>query len=88
MPFVPNKNGAGAPPPIAAVPKIERGIPMPAGASPRGLWGRIAAQMQAGDSVLCPMETNAKTIGGALKKLGHKYSTRKVDGGWRVWRVE
>lgn len=66
--------------------KIESGIPLPNLRDPRFL--KIAKEMRGGDSVLCKTASDAESLKFAIRKTGHKASQRKMDGGWRVWRME
>ena len=69
--------------------KIEKGVPIPAvGASRVRPPGQIAEKMEAGDSVLCDAESIAHRVRYSLINRGHKATMRKVEGGWRVWRIE
>lgn len=63
--------------------KIERNIPVPTqrSAYPINL-------MKAGDSFLVAVVGQANSARGAFNRLGIKCMTRKVDGGFRVWRVK
>ena len=60
--------------------KIEKHIPMPS----RGIGGTDAMRaMEVGDSIL--LEKLCRSNLYRLK--GYRFSTRKVAGGYRVWRV-
>lgn len=69
---------------------IEKNIPLPL---PRGKGSGIKAgliSMEVGDSVFFEGWTNARACGsvaGAKKNSDRQYTTRKVDGGVRVWRT-
>lgn len=68
---------------------IEKGIPMPrttAGRPAIYLW----ATMEVGDSFLVSgksAEGARKSAANAGLRLGRKFSVRKIEGGFRVWRV-
>jgi hypothetical protein len=64
---------------------IERGIPIP----PRKNIS-ILSKMEVGDSVLMKICENTvyTKIRRAVQDSGYKFTTRKMDGGYRVWRVE
>ena len=70
--------------------KIEKGIPIPAGqqGAPRKY---PFDEMEIGDSFLVAEEKirSVRALASlAKKKNGMKVATRKVDGGFRVWRIE
>jgi uncharacterized protein (DUF2249 family) len=69
--------------------EIEKGIPIP----PRRQYGnwaasRKAGDMKPGDSMLCESERDANNLRSFMRHRGWKYCQRKVEGGWRVWRLE
>jgi hypothetical protein len=66
--------------------QIDKGVPIPAPIR-RGL-SEIARRMEPGDSVMCETEANADTVRRVLSKYGVKGAKRKIDGGWRVWRLK
>lgn len=66
---------------------IEKGVPRPTQCSLRGKWKRIAQQMDVDDSVLLDSEREANSLRHALIRAGRNTSLRKVEGGWRVWRL-
>ena len=67
--------------------KIEKNIPVSVHGK-SGVWSRLAREMEIGDSIL--VETRAKAMGlrTALKRFGYKSTTRTVDEGLRVWKME
>lgn len=68
--------------------KVEEGVPIPRMQSCRqSSFSRIANKMKEGDSVLCDSETDASKVRLALYGFGGRAVVRKVEGGWRVWRV-
>jgi hypothetical protein len=69
-----------------AAPEIEKGVPIPPA------HGRSALRdMEIGDSKLFP-ESTQHTVSAMATKItqqtGHKFTTRKLKEGVRVWRVE
>lgn len=67
---------------------IERGVPLPPGAStgPTYPWDKMAV----GDSFFVPgkkQENMSSVASSAAKRRGWKFATRTVPGGVRVWRV-
>ena len=66
---------------------IERGIPIPRPYKARSETARTIEAMGEGDSVLVDCEATGRNL--VRMGKGRKYSMamRKVDGGWRVWRV-
>lgn len=68
--------------------KIERGIPVAKAYGSRSIYRKTAEQMQEGDSVLCDSESGAGGLRAYLLRMGFKAATRKVEGGWRVWKLE
>lgn len=69
---------------------IEKDVPIPATTAGRPATGSKWDALEVGDSVLLVGVTqpsaSART-GRTAKNLGRKFTTRKVDGGVRVWRV-
>lgn len=53
---------------------------------------KIIESMQAGDSVLFDDKKKLNSFRAASwafgARVGRKFSSRKVEGGWRVWRME
>jgi len=72
--------------------KIEKGIPIPIPAGRQGAQRKNPFdEMEIGDSFLVAEEkirTVRSLASFAKKKSGMKVATRKVDGGFRVWRIE
>ncbi len=67
---------------------IEKGVPIPLQANTplrRYPW----AEMEVGDSFFAPIMPGSISgqIRNAQRRHGHKYTTRKVCGGVRVWRI-
>jgi hypothetical protein len=68
--------------------KIEDDIPIPPiKGRPRTEFGRLLRSLKIGQSVLCDSEAQKDVARNVIIVNGGKYTTRKVDGGWRVWRV-
>jgi hypothetical protein len=66
---------------------IEKGVPMPQ----RGGWGRfgdVVHQMEVGDSILVTKQNDVCNIQTQGRRIGLTMSSRKVDSGWRVWRIK
>lgn len=68
--------------------EIESGIPIPKRCSPRTAVSKAATRMKIGESILCETETELGNVIRIIKRLGGHYCQRKMDGGWRVWRIE
>jgi hypothetical protein len=66
---------------------IEKGVPRPAGI---GLGGKtdMIRQMEIDDSIVVPTSRDAENFRTCANAGGMKVSVRKVDGGFRVWRVK
>jgi len=69
---------------------IEKGIPMP---RPNhrggyGKFGNIVREMEVGDSVLVTKQRDVANLMSSGKRIGLGMSSRKVEGGWRVWRIK
>ena len=70
--------------------KIERGVPL---SHPNPYAGTVSAtlcKLKVGESVLLPMYSSTEQLGSIRKnvqdKTGMRLTTRKVEGGIRVWR--
>ena len=76
--------------------KIEKGIPIPSRKGGQGGPKRVfpgIEQMGVGDSYFVPKELKAQKrtssiIANHSKRLGFKFTIRKVEGGCRVWRIK
>jgi len=75
---------------------IDKNIPIPNNdKKPRGYWLNIVSKMSIGDSYLDTdgKESNANgskalnAFGQIGRKMGMKFTARKVEGGIRIWRV-
>lgn len=80
--------------PIAAVEtkhlQIDRDIPIPMKRAGRQLSAHaiLADQMQVGDSILCETRGQFDTVRKRMWLNGKKSRSIRVDGKWRIWRVE
>ena len=78
--------------------EIEEGVPIPparggianhrGSKEPRSMGGVIGRKIQVGQSVFCDQHARLQTIRKVVHELGGKCATRKVRGGWRLWRIE
>ena len=67
--------------------KIEKGVPIP---RQRGGWGisGLLRVMEVGDSVFVPGNT-AKRVGQLARHARpSKFTSRTIEGGVRIWRIE
>jgi hypothetical protein len=70
----------------AETPKIESGIPMPLVKRRADGVGRILALANVGDSIFLP--GRAASPQGSFALFGNGWwAARKVDGGYRVWKI-
>jgi len=67
---------------------IEKGFPIPELRSGWGKFGSIIREMEVGDSVLVTKQGDVCNLQQQGRRLGLVMLSRKVDGGWRVWRIE
>jgi hypothetical protein len=71
--------------------KIEKDVPF-SHELPRGKHAQTYKQMEDGDSILFEKHSGATSFCNALRARacadGHHIFTRKVEGGWRVWKVK
>jgi hypothetical protein len=72
--------------------KIEHNIPLPTngfgGGRPMSEETYIALKMKPGDSILCPTERIYMRIVNTFRRRKIVFTSRKVEGGYRVWRVD
>ena len=72
--------------------QIEHNIPIPAINKGTGRAmseeTRLALKMKPGDSILCPTGRIYMRIISALRSRSLSYVSRKVEGGYRVWRTD
>jgi hypothetical protein len=72
--------------------KIEKGLPIPPGKGRGGMYP--FDQMEAGDSFFVADDPGIKgtsvsnSAASYERKHNKKFSVRKVEGGWRCWRVK
>lgn len=67
---------------------IEKDVPIPPKhARAQGVAATLS-RMQKGDSFLLDSEDACRHAHGVAKRNGMKITTRKVEGGWRVWKIE
>lgn len=66
--------------------KPEKGIPIPH--REYGMWREVALKMEVGESVFFPTLAHAPALHAGLKNAGFKAVTRKVEDGYRVWRIK
>ena len=67
---------------------IDKGIPMPERRSGWGKFGNTIREMEVGDSVLVTNKNDICNLQMQGRRLGLVMSSRKVEGGWRVWRMK
>lgn len=68
--------------------EIEKGIPVPPSMSGgNSEFARLIRAMEPGDSVLLTTVEKKEHARQVMRSKGRKYASRKVAGGWRVWRV-
>jgi hypothetical protein len=73
--------------------KIESGIPLPLRENNGHVPGELTVtlmKMNVGDSVFVPSDKKtAHSFDTTAKKhTGYRYAKRRVEGGYRIWRVE
>jgi len=69
--------------------KIEKGISIPkAFRGKENKWDRLANQLEAGDSIFFAVEREFHNARNMLTHRGVKITTRKIEGGFRIWCVE
>jgi hypothetical protein len=67
--------------------KIEKGVPIPKVAHATAESVEIARQMEIDDSVFVDTLNAAERIRNALRYYGGNGCVRKVNDGYRVWRI-
>lgn len=67
--------------------EIESDIPIPQACPARTRVSKLVRAMKVGDSILVSEEGELSSARKTLVRLGGKPVTRKVEGGWRVWRT-
>ena len=69
--------------------KIEKGISIPkAFRGRKGKWDKLADQLEVGDSIFFTTEREFNNARNMLANRGIKITTRRIEGGFRIWRVE
>lgn len=77
--------------------RIEKGVPIPNKCANSGNKKYPYESMQVGDSFMIALKKDdysytqnqaRASAKSASERTGHKYTTRRVEGGVRVWRVE
>lgn len=69
--------------------KIDKGIPIPESGIVRKGHAEILRRMNVGDSILMPIPHGHTARNAAMYALGKgNFVTRKVDGGFRIWRTK
>lgn len=66
---------------------IEQNIPVPRRCPPRTAAAKVAHAMKDGDSVLCTSPTDVNRVVKIIRESGGCATSRKCEGGWRVWRI-
>lgn len=66
---------------------IESGIPIPEPPRKRSRWKADLGAMQPGQSSFFEDHGKALSFRAAGYYMGYKMSMRKLEGGWRVWRI-
>ena len=67
--------------------EIETGIPIPVKNWSGSEFTRTIRALKVGESVLVDTDTKRDHARKIIKSLGGMYATRKMDGGWRIWRT-
>lgn len=70
--------------------ELEQGIPIPdqrVRGRPKSEAAVLACQMQIGESIFCGEPSHYETVRWWIRRIGGKYTSRKVDHGWRIWRT-
>jgi hypothetical protein len=72
--------------------KIEKGVPMPGGRGRASALLDTLRQMEPGDSLFRASAASGSAVHNVLQYLrrretGKKWTARKVEGGWRIWRI-
>jgi hypothetical protein len=65
--------------------KIEQGIPIPGTHANYGKWKKVLMAMEVGESFF---DVKRRKLDGKDKIPGRDYTTRRVSGGFRVWRTK
>ena len=68
--------------------EIEKNIPIPNRRQKSSKYYLDIYSLEIGDSIFCQTENMAKAIFLKLKRHGFNPTRRKVEGGFRVWRIK
>jgi len=69
--------------------EIEKGISIPKAFRGReNKWDKLANKLEVGDSLFFAVEREFHNARNMLARNGVKITTRKVEGGFRIWCVE
>lgn len=66
---------------------IEKNVPVPPKKVKSSRWFG-AENMEIGDSILVPSIGDSQCLYNYCKRYGVRCTSRKVEGGYRVWRIE
>ena len=66
---------------------IEKNVPVPPKKKINTRWS-IAENMEIGDSVLVATQMDSLSLHNYCRRKGFRSTSRKVEGGYRVWRIE
>ena len=71
---------------------IEHDVPLPtrgfSGGRPMSEEAQLSLKMRPGDSIFCPTERIYFRVTTVLRRRKLAYTARKVEGGYRVWRID
>ena len=70
------------------IPKIEKGIPLPKAKNGRPTSTPYIDEMEVDDSVFVKDRVTANRLRANMSNRGWLPAIRKIDGGFRVWRIE
>ena len=68
--------------------KIEKEVPCPKRGKGGGKWQQLAAMMKKNDSVVLPTGTQKSGLFSAIRRAGGQACSRRVENGYRVWRIK
>lgn len=66
---------------------VERGIPIPPKCERASEFCKTVRGMKPDESILVDTSHKMDHARKIIKALGGKSVTRKVEGGWRIWRI-
>lgn len=67
---------------------IESGVPIPPADYRRSAFADLVRSMKVNQSILVDSYARRDHARKIIRSLGGRYVSRKVEGGWRVWRIE